>query len=467
MTLDLWEFQKEDLERFKDEPAVLAAWEMGTGKTRFGIARDLQIRENASGWTLVIAPLSTHQQWVDAFTEFTNLTCIAVDRKNRHSLLKNPAHVYVVHWEGLRLMPQLKDIDWLHVIADEVHRAKNKDAVQTKAFKKLRTKWKTGLSGTPATSKPQDLWSILNWIDKRTYSSFWKYFEQYVEYEVEYKPGGGNYRKMIGVKNIEHLQDRISPFFSRHLKKEACCEHHPNGVMPWLPDKYYRQIWVDLHPQQRKAYDQMQADMLAWVGEHEDEPIAAPVVISQLVKLQQFALGYLEPRPDGSYDMTEPSAKLDALVELLKDNPDEQIVVYSQWKAPLYMTKKRLEKEGISCATYTGDDSGSVRASNKQSFISGSSRVLLGTVGAGGVGVDGLQSAAATLVFLDRAWSPADNNQAEDRLWRGGQERGVQIVDIMARSTVDLGRHQRIEKSWGWIRALLGDNKPVYNALGE
>ena len=47
--------------------------------------------------------------------------------------------------------------------------------------------------------------------------------------------------------------------------------------------------------------------------------------------------------------------------------------------------------------------------------------------------------------------------QAEDRLHRGGQKDTVQIIDIMAKGTLDLGRKQRLETKWAWIREILGD----------
>jgi SWI/SNF-related matrix-associated actin-dependent regulator 1 of chromatin subfamily A len=65
--------------------------------------------------------------------------------------------------------------------------------------------------------------------------------------------------------------------------------------------------------------------------------------------------------------------------------------------------------------------------------------------------------AASTVIFLDRNWSPALNQQAEDRLHRIGQREAVQVIDIMARDTVDLGRRQMLEQKWDWIRRLLGD----------
>jgi SWI/SNF-related matrix-associated actin-dependent regulator 1 of chromatin subfamily A len=84
-------------------------------------------------------------------------------------------------------------------------------------------------------------------------------------------------------------------------------------------------------------------------------------------------------------------------------------------------------------------------------------RVMVSTIKAGGVGVDGLQKVCNNAIFLDRDWSPSINFQAEDRLHRGGQVKHPLIIDIMARNTVDAGRKQKIELKWSWIRAMLGD----------
>ena len=86
-------------------------------------------------------------------------------------------------------------------------------------------------------------------------------------------------------------------------------------------------------------------------------------------------------------------------------------------------------------------------------FQEGSTRVLICSIGAGGVGIT--LTAANKVVFLDRSWSPATNLQAEDRLHRIGQTNAVQVIDIMAENTVDLGRMQRLGQKWKWIRQIL------------
>lgn len=343
-------------------------------------------------------------------------------------------------------MPALQQVQWLHIIADECQRAKNRKAKQTVALKKLKhVEYKTAMSGTPLVNEPAELWSVLNWLYPKVFTSYWRFFKDY----VDYKKNVQGYFEVLGPKNLDHLHEMMEDFYVRRRKAD---------VMKDLPDKYYTPMYVDLEPKQRRAYDQMKKDLIAWVGEHQHEPLVAPVVISQLMRLQQFALGYLEWNEDkGGWVMAEPSAKLDALMELIDDNPDETFLVFSQFKSPLTLLKRRLDKKGIKYGSITGDDSAAERQDAIDRLADGRARIVVGTIGAGGVGIDGLQRACSTVVFLDRAWSPASNIQAEDRLHRGGQDNAVQVIDIIARNTVDLGRKQRLEQKWEWIKAVLGD----------
>ncbi len=467
MTLPEWlfDFQREDVKKLAPLASILNACEMGTGKTYEAIALDLVRRANDHSWetkkiTLVVAPLSTlYATWAEHFEELApELTICVIDPKVRgkftQALRNQEADVYIMHWEALRLIPELKQQIFFHVIADEVHRAKNRKAQQTVALKKVRTKYKTGLSGTPVTNKPNDLWSILNWLYRSQFGSYWRFFEEYVSYEIQYPHG---YRKILGPKNEGTLLAIMRPFYVRHLKKSRCCEHHPNGVMEDLPDKYYSKIWVELDPKQRRAYDEMKKDMIAWL-EDEDRPLVAPVVVAQLIRLQQLASAYVTFSSETQHttvELTEPSSKLDALMQILEDNPDESIVIFSQFKQVINLLRKRLEKSGIEYVQITGDVSPTNRQRAVRDFQAGSVKVFLGTIAAGGEGIT--LTEASTVVFLDRDWSPAKNQQAEDRLHRHGQKNAVHVIDIMAQNTVDLGRHTQLEMKKDWIRRLLGD----------
>lgn len=480
------------VEKFRNPkwPNVLCGDDMGLGKTLEAIELDrikrierhtrlIGLGKHAHGVnpiakTLILAPLTPVGSWEDHYSWcLPEMRVAALDPKNRGAFLRAVTQgkhdIYLMHWDALRLMPELAEREWFHVIGDEIHKIKNRKAQVTRALKKLRTAHKLGLSGTPADNKPDDLWSILNWLYPKLFGSYWRFYKSYVDYDIH--PAHG-YKIVNGVRNAGHLQRTIEPFFIRRRKEE---------VLDDLPDKYYTSVWVDLTPQQRKAYDQMRKHMLAWVGENEEKPLAAPIAVTQLLRLQQFALAtidterftkrtrnkkynpsdpnsprYFEDPNALRYLLLEPSSKIDALMDIVEELDDEaSLVVFTYFKGAVDLAAKRLANRGTSFGIITGDIEKPDRDNMVRDFQAGNRQVLVGTIGAMREGVT--LTRASTVVFLDRAWSPSWNRQAEDRLHRIGQKNAVNVIDIMARNTVDLGRKQQVELKWTWIQKLLGD----------
>jgi SNF2 family DNA or RNA helicase len=473
----LYPFQKEMVDKFESVRSVLCGDDMGLGKTVEALALDLRRRttqlagkRQTDHKTLIVAPLTMLSAWerhVKAIWPAARV-CV-VDPKRRDLLAKSlnqPYHYYIVHWEAVRLMEELQTVTWWHIIADEVHRIKNRKSMQTIALKKLDTTYKTGLSGTPADNAPQDLWSVLNWLYSLKWGSFWtftSYFVKIKQHQANFcmaegcgKAHKSGFREIVGVENVDELHGAISGYFIRRLKED---------VVKDLPDKYYSTIEVELAPRQRRIYEQMKQDMLAWIGKHEEEPVAAPVIIAQLTRLKQFALAYAELKTvkrihNGVEQeiqvvrLSEPSSKLDAAMEKIAET-DQPIVVFSESKQIIGLLVERLKKAKISYVTLTGDTPQSERGELIDKFQNGEARVFAGTIGAGGIGIT--LTAASTVIFLDRAWNPSVNKQAEDRLHRIGQNNAVHVIDIVATDTVDRGRLQRLKLKWSWLRQLLGD----------
>lgn len=487
--MKLYPFQKVMVDKFEYVPGVLCGDDMGTGKTFEALALDLRRRtKQLDGYkqtdckTLIVSPSTVMSSWVDHIKEIWPKARVAcIDPKNRDDLirkLKQPYHYYIIHWEALRLIDELQDVHWWHIIADEVHRAKNRKAQQTQGLKKLKTSYKTALSGTPADNSPQDLWSILNWLYPKVWTSHNRFDNYFVKIQTHNKgacfaimtkedgteePCGGyhkgTFKKVTGVAHVDELMGAIEPYYIRRLKEE---------VIDDLPDKYYAEIKVKLAPKQRRIYDQMRSEMLAWVGKHESDPVPAPIVVAQLTRLKQFALAFAEvvwvkrynKKADEVLDirtikLTEPSSKLDALMEKIEDNPSKQIVVFSESKQIINLLSTRLATARISCVVLTGDTPQASRGGVVETFQKGEARVFAGTIHAGGEGIT--LTAASTVIFLDRTWNPSKNKQAEDRLHRIGQKNAVEVIDIIAEDTVDAGRHQQIKLKWTWLKQILGD----------
>jgi len=459
-------------------PHVATFDDMGLGKTIQCIAADLYRRQQAGPGphkTLVVAPLTgVIDQWVEAYNEWApHLTVRRVDPKKRYLFLKEEADVYVIHPEGLRLeADNLCQINWLHFIFDEAHRIKNRKTKTAKAAVAVgkAARYRTAATGTPIENRPDEFWHILKWLypDKasrtqfalwpqKLLASYWRFYERYTRYEAD--PWTG-YHTITGTKNEEELRELFGPLYVRRYKQDVAKE---------LPDKQYQKYHVTLPPKQRKAYNAMRDELLAWVGEHEDQPVVAPVVIAQLIRLQQFTLGYGElkttvkvnvdggvrkERKEVRFHLNEPSVKLDALMDILDDLGDKQAVVFTTSKQAVALANARFDKAGIEAVTITGDISDSQRTLNIKKHQRGEAQVLVATIRAGGVGIN-LQH-CDIMVFLDRDWSPAKNKQAEDRLHRIGQKNTVHIIDIVARNTVDQRKDDVLQKKWNWIRATVG-----------
>jgi len=483
--LSLWRFQREDLATYAPQKARLIGYEMSLGKTRMGVGYDMVQRRSVKlnlcahstqqqGKTLVLAPLGNAiKQWKTNFATYQpGVPIYVIDPKKRNLFLaevqKPGPGIYIMHWDALRLMPELQKVQWMHIIGDEIHRAKNRKAQVKRALQKLKTDMKTGLSGTPADDKPQDFWSIINWLWPSYYTSYWRFVKHYCVQEVA--PEG--YTKIVGVQNEKSLQKEIAPWFSRRMVDDE-------DVDVCLPPKRYLDLWVELTPSQRRIYDQMKKDMIAWVDEHKDTPmpIISSIVAAQLTRLQQFALadatiidnpayirwaeaGFPPRKKDPSPQIVrlqDPSAKLDEFMRLLGDNENSQFILFSQSKQMVQLAEKRLRNEGYSIGMYTGDEDITEKMDAVEGFMNKKIQIFAGTIAAGGEAIDGLQ-VCHNMVFFDRDWRQSKNLQAEARARRPGQEHDhVMIYDIMARNTVDIGRRTKIMKKWSSVQKLLGD----------
>lgn len=329
------------------------------------------------------------------------------------------------------------------LLVHNCHKIQERKTKTSIALKKIPTHFKTGLSGTPAYDKPDDLWSVLNWLYPKQWSSYWKYFDRYVLW-VNYK----GYKEVIGVSNQDELQERIDSYYIRRKKED---------VLKDLPPIYYTEHTVELDPKQKRAYNAMRDDMLAWIGEREDQPVNAQVVIVQLTRLMQFACAFGEIDENGKVKLTDPSSKIDVIIDILLST-DEKVVVFSQFSKVIDLLCARLDKTKIMNSKYTGQTKPSDREKALENFIEGNSRVFACTLGAGGTGIDGLQTVCNTGIFIDRDWSHSINNQAIGRLDRIGQKNPIQIIDIIADHTIDNKRIGDINFKWDMIKKLLGED---------
>ena len=108
----------------------------------------------------------------------------------------------------------------------------------------------------------------------------------------------------------------------------------------------------------------------------------------------------------------------------------EPVVIFSDHTS---ITNAFAKKEGW--GIIDGSIAHAKRTKVVSQFQEGKLRGIAATIGAGGVGITLTRSHHA--VFTDLRWTPEDNSQAEDRLCRIGQDRGVIITRLVANHKLD------------------------------
>jgi SWI/SNF-related matrix-associated actin-dependent regulator 1 of chromatin subfamily A len=124
--------------------------------------------------------------------------------------------------------------------------------------------------------------------------------------------------------------------------------------------------------------------------------------------------------------------------EMLDSNEDPQskIVIFGHHKEVLQKIYQEMKK--YNPVIITGEVSDGERQRAIMMFKEkNTTRVFVGSMGAAGTGVDGLQQNCNTIVFAELDWTPALVDQAESRLQRIGQKNTVWVYHIVANESID------------------------------
>ncbi|CAB4183432.1 HepA Superfamily II DNA/RNA helicases, SNF2 family [uncultured Caudovirales phage] len=448
----LYGYQRAGVEFLVNNPASLLADDMGLGKTVQAISAVWEYVERhedkerlATQPRLVIAPNSVKGNWAKEIEQWAGEQAYVLDAKTaekRRAQLKKftaePGAWIVVNWEKIRAKrvagkvvmaePILGEVDWTAIIADEAHRAKNRKSQQTLGLWQLKAPVRLALTGTPILNSPDEVWSLLAWIASEQYgrgggrTAYWTFYDQYVDY---YEGPFG--RVITGARNPDALRFELANKLVRRTKGSALD----------LPEKTRQFMDITLHPKQRKLYEDAEKEMWIEIVQAEGPQalekniLEIPNGAARCTRLRQIASS---PALLGGEDV---SAKLDVAVELIEDS-GRQVVVFSEFKKTCSLLAERLAKRKISSALITGDIPPEVRTDSVQEFQEGDIDVMICTLDAGGVGIT--LTAADTVIFLERDWTPAINEQAEDRLHRIGQDRNVTVIILQGVDTIDTDR---------------------------
>jgi SWI/SNF-related matrix-associated actin-dependent regulator 1 of chromatin subfamily A len=311
------------------------------------------------------------------------------------------------------------------IVADEAHFVKSGKAQRSQALRRLSAmvQAKSGrtwlLTGTPLVNRPPELWSVLQCANIATeaFSSFNNFKRMFNATETGYQ----------GALEWGHPEPEVPELLKRVMLRRIKSE-----VLKDLPEKMYQTVPVDIDAKYAREIEKV----LKAKGE----------TIDQVVNAIETAMANTGKIPFEKYSAVREvlaRSKYGALLEWLEpyEEAGEPVLVFSAHLWPVQTLVEQKLAEGKRWGLITGSDTNAAqRTQIVEDFQSGKLDGVAMTIKAGGVGIT--LTRAKTACFLDSSWSPADNEQAEDRIHRIGQTRGTTIVSMVATHPLDERVHE-------------------------
>jgi SNF2 family DNA or RNA helicase len=162
-----------------------------------------------------------------------------------------------------------------------------------------------------------------------------------------------------------------------------------------------------------------------------------------------------------------PSWKAEELLEILAERRGQPVAVFAPSRQLIEIAGQAyLEKAGYRTGYITGRTTEKAKEESRRAFQAGELDVIALTTGAGGTGIT--LTAAGTVVFLQRPWFE-ESEQSENRAHRIGSEihkHGVEIIDIVARNSIDSRRRELLKEHASQAAVFVQDLRLIRNLLG-
>ena len=434
----LYPYQKEGIRFAVKAGKAIIADEMGLGKTIQAIAAsEIYLREGMADNVLVVCPTSLKYQWKKEIEKFTGGDMTEVMDEHSGQIVPVPKVIVI---EGSPFKRQrmymsstpykivsyntvcndIREMGRLSVgvlVMDEIQRLKNWDTQISRAARKIDSDYAVLLSGTPLENKLEELYANMELVDQFCLGPYYKFKEEHILLDQETG-------KIIGYRNLNAIGEQIREKLLRRTKK---------GVQ--------LQLLVPMTSAQADYHTEFKWELTKILNKYnkfhymsEQDRRRLMLLLSQMrmVADSTFILEQdLKKRQD---------VKIAEVMNLLDNvfaNGDEKVVIFSEWERMARLVAIELEKRGIRFEFLNGSIPAKQRGRLVENFTTlPESRVFIST-DAGSTGLN-LQ-VASILINLDLPWNPAVLEQRIARIYRLGQERPVQILNLVSKDSIEEG----------------------------
>lgn len=423
--VSLYPYQIEGIRKAFRAGNVIIADEMGLGKTVQAIATaELFRRQGMIENVLVVCPTSLKYQWMREIDRFTGEKTEVVEgnltvRCRLHKEKRSFFTVTSFH----SLANDLKAMGSLHydmVIIDEVQRLKNWDTKMSRMLRRLDSDYAVVLSGTPLENKIEELYSVMEFVDPYCLGPYHDFMDHTV---VRSETG-----KVTGYKNLNTVGRLIEQRMIRRRKADVALQ---------MPERTDTVRYVTMTDQQREMHDESQSIVAQLVFKWQRLKFLSDKDRNRLL----LELSKMRMVCDSTFILDQQSrfdTKVEECIDIIQsaiEGNDTKVVVFSQWERMARLIAAELQKNDIGFEYLHGGVPSAKRGEMMNNFNSNPDiRVFLST-DAGSTGLN-LQT-ASLLINIDLPWNPAVLEQRIARIYRLGQKRNVQVINLVAANTIE------------------------------
>lgn len=344
---------------------------------------------------------------------------------------------------ALRDQELLNQVAWENIVLDEAQNIKNDEAKQTQAIKKLKSRYRLALTGTPVENRLSELRSIVEFLNPGYLGSAQDFRQRFVLPIERYHD----------TERSQVLKQLVQPFILRRVKTDK-------SIIQDLPEKMEMKVLCNLTQEQASLYDAVVKEMLEKIDDAKGIERKG-MILSALLRLKQVCNHPAHFMGDESA-LGKRSGKVLRLEEMLEEvlAEGDKALIFTQFAEMGQLLRRHLQEQlGREVLFLHGGTPKKVRDQLVTRFQDerDDAPLFLLSLKAGGVG---LNLTAANHVFhFDRWWNPAVENQATDRAFRIGQHRNVQVHKFVCVGTLEERIDAMIESKKALAENIIGSGE--------
>jgi SNF2 family DNA or RNA helicase len=442
-----YEHQLDALNASCDKENFAYFMEMGTGKSKVLLDNAAMLYDKGQiNGLLLIAPKGVYKNWYDQevpthlpdHIEKKMVLWKTSDKSKKQIALLNTMfetgtdlHILIMNVEafskgdGIKFAQKFLMCHKSMIAIDESTTIKTPTSNRTKSILSLRelAKYRRILTGSPVTKSPLDLFSQCQFLDPwlLNHQSYYTFKARYaVTRKIEVQ--GRRVEIVVGYRNLGELSEKIKPF-SKRVLKDDCLD---------LPDKTFIKHTVELTKEQKKVYEQMKKEAIAFL---DGKMQSSATVMTQLMRLHQITCGHFTADDGTIKDL--PCSRLSELMSIL-ENVEGKAIIWSHYTHDVKRIINKIKEVygDDSVVDYFGETDQDQRSKNIKKFQTDDNcRFFVGTTHTGGYGIT--LTAGSTMIYFSNGYDLEKRQQSEARIDRIGQTKKMTYIDIISQDTVD------------------------------